>query len=51
MTPEEKVEEARRKAVEAQAKADRERELERRKARDEAAKKDANIIVHPPAQK
>ena len=51
MTPEEKVEEARVKAVREQAKVDRDRELGIRKARVEAAKSQPSLIIHGPATK
>ena len=51
MEPEERAEKARREAVEAQAKTDRERELAIRKARVEAAESQPSLVVHGPAQK
>ena len=51
MTDEERQEEARRKAAEAQAKADWEREVARRRARAELAKSQPSLIVHSPVQK
>ena len=47
---EEIVESARRKHAEAQAKADRERELARRKAQKAAAASQASVIVHGPVR-
>ena len=49
MAKEDAVEEARRKAVEAQAQADRDRELARRAAREDQAKRDESVIQHGPA--
>lgn len=46
---EEKAEQARVKVAEEQAQADRQRELSRRQAREEAAKSSDNLIVHGPA--
>ena len=45
----EDAEEARRKSAEAQAQADRDRELARRQARVEQLQQDVNVIVHGPA--
>ena len=49
-TPEEKAEEARRQHAEQQAAADRERELARRKAREDTAAEQPSVIVHSPVQ-
>ena len=49
-TDEERAETARREAAEAQAKADRDRELSRREARETASAQAENVIVHGPVQ-
>ena len=50
MTDEEKQETARQKAMEAQAKANRERELRNRAARVALGKSQPNLIAHGPAR-
>ena len=42
---------AKQESVQSQGEKDRARELERRRAREEAAKHQSSIIVHPPTQK